>query len=183
MEVVASVIAGLNVACEAVAGSGKTTTVLHCAEAAPRVRFLLLTYNARLKLHTRQRARELGLGNLVGRCIDEPITSKKSMLKAPGSWNRRLRLKNEKPLSTFAFIFKLRRYKLEVHSFHAMAARYYAPNCRNDEVLWALVEDDRCPHSRVAFDCLVIDEVGEFLRTSTRPTLNIVLILHASVWA
>ena len=61
---VASVLARVHVACEAVAGSGKTTAVLHCATAAPGLKFLCLTYNARLKLQTRQRARELGLSNL-----------------------------------------------------------------------------------------------------------------------
>lgn len=112
-EVVASVLARVNIACEAVAGSGKTTTILHCAEAAPSLKFLLLTYNARLKVQTRQRARQLGLSNL------------------------------------------------EVHSFHAMGARYYDRTCRNDEVLRALVDGDKAPHSAIAFDCLVIDEAQD----------------------
>ena len=111
--VVASVLERIHVACEAVAGSGKTTTILHCAQAAPHLTFLVLTYNARLKLQTRKRARELGLSNV------------------------------------------------EVHSFHAMGARYYDGRCRNDEVLRAIVDDDRAPHSRVAFDCLVIDEAQD----------------------
>lgn len=111
--VVASVLTRVHVACEAVAGSGKTKTILHCAEAAPSLKFLLLTYNARLKLQTRQRVRELGLSNL------------------------------------------------EVHSFHAMGARYYDRGCRNDEVLRALVYGDQPPHSPIAFDCLVIDEAQD----------------------
>ena len=117
--VVASVSERVNVACEAVAGSGKTTTVLHCAREVPHLRFLVLTYNARLKLQTRQRAKELGLSNL------------------------------------------------EVHSFHAMAARYYAPDCRNDETLRRLVDADAPPHSRAVFDCLIIDEAQDLTPSST----------------
>lgn len=123
--VVASVSERVNVACEAVAGSGKTTTVLHCAREVPHLRFLVLTYNARLKLQTRQRAKELGLSNL------------------------------------------------EVHSFHAMAARYYAPDCRNDETLRRLVDADAPPHSRAVFDCLVIDEAQDLTPLLHRFVLKI----------
>ena len=122
---VASVSERVNVACEAVAGSGKTTTVLHCAREVPHLRFLVLTYNARLKLQTRQRAKELGLSNL------------------------------------------------EVHSFHAMAARYYAPDCRNDETLRRLVDADAPPHSRAVFDCLVIDEAQDLTPLLHRFVLKI----------
>ena len=62
--VVRSVRDRVNVVCEAVAGSGKTTAVLHCARDVPDLTFMVLTYNARLKLTTRQRARELGLANV-----------------------------------------------------------------------------------------------------------------------
>ena len=113
LAVVSSVISRVHVAVEAVAGSGKTTTILHCAEAAPSLKFLVLTYNARLKLQTRARARELGMSNL------------------------------------------------EVHSFHAMGARYYDGRCRNDEVLRTLVDGDQAPHSSISFDCLVIDEAQD----------------------
>jgi hypothetical protein len=103
-----------NVICEAVAGSGKTTTVLHCAAAAPGIKFLCLTYNARLKLHARKRAAELGLANL------------------------------------------------EVHSFHALGARYYVNDCRNDEALRRLVDGDFAPRNGApAFDCLVVDEAQD----------------------
>lgn len=57
-----SIKAGLNVVVDAVAGSGKTTTLLHIAAASPEKRVLLLTYNARLKAETRCRA--AGLKNL-----------------------------------------------------------------------------------------------------------------------
>lgn len=42
-----------NVIVDAIAGSGKTTTILHISEAYPDRRILLLTYNARLKKETR----------------------------------------------------------------------------------------------------------------------------------
>ena len=111
--VVKSVRDRVNVVCEAVAGSGKTTTVLHCARDVPHLTFLVLTYNARLKLTTRQRAKQLGLSNV------------------------------------------------ETHSFHACAARYYVPGCRDDETLRRLVEEDAPPRSAISFDCLVVDEAQD----------------------
>ncbi len=46
---------GYNVIVDAVAGSGKTTTILHIAVANPGKKIILLTYNARLKDETRER--------------------------------------------------------------------------------------------------------------------------------
>lgn len=112
-EVVASVRSRVNVVVEAVAGSGKTTTVLHCARDVPHLKFLVLTYNARLKLTTRQRARELRLQNV------------------------------------------------ETHSFHAAAAKYYAPECRNDETLRTVVDGDWPPRLKITVDVLVIDEAQD----------------------
>ena len=48
----------------AVAGSGKTTTVLHIASAYPKRNMLLLTYNKHLKFETRDKLRKLGLTNM-----------------------------------------------------------------------------------------------------------------------
>ena len=53
-----------NVKVNSVAGSGKTTTVLHMAKMLVNQNILLLTYNARLKLETRQKKDELKLNNL-----------------------------------------------------------------------------------------------------------------------
>jgi DNA polymerase III delta prime subunit len=53
-----------NVKVNSVAGSGKTTTVLHMAQALQNESILLLTYNARLKIETRNRKDELKLNNL-----------------------------------------------------------------------------------------------------------------------
>ena len=54
-----------NAVVNAVAGSGKTTCILHAAlvlrDAAPGSRVLVLTYNARLKLETRRKVLQLGL--------------------------------------------------------------------------------------------------------------------------
>ena len=55
---------GFNVAVDAVAGSGKTTTNLHLAHHSPLLSILLLTYNTKLKLETRKKAENLGLENL-----------------------------------------------------------------------------------------------------------------------
>jgi hypothetical protein len=53
-----------NVIVDAVAGSGKTTTILHLALARPERRSLLLTYNARLKQETREKCVSLQITNL-----------------------------------------------------------------------------------------------------------------------
>ena len=55
---------GLNVKVDAVAGSGKTTSVLHTARELQGKRVLLLTYNARLKRECRAKQDALGLHNL-----------------------------------------------------------------------------------------------------------------------
>jgi len=47
---------GLNVLCRAVAGAGKTTTLLLCAARAPAQAHLLLTYNKRLQVDVARRA-------------------------------------------------------------------------------------------------------------------------------
>lgn len=53
-----------NIVCDSVAGSGKTTTLLHIAKAYPHIQWLLLTYNQRLKLETREKVCENGITNL-----------------------------------------------------------------------------------------------------------------------
>lgn len=65
-EIVAAVVAGdCNVRVNAVAGSGKTSTVLHCAARLSGVSCLLLTYNKRLKSETREKAEALDLPHLT----------------------------------------------------------------------------------------------------------------------
>lgn len=59
--VVNNMKAGKNVTVLSVAGSGKTTCVLHIAEQMPGSRILLMTYNAKLKQETRDRAASLGI--------------------------------------------------------------------------------------------------------------------------
>lgn len=60
----AFMIDGCHVRVDAVAGSGKTTTILHMAEAMlPNGRLLVLTYNAKLKSETRQRCSQFGITN------------------------------------------------------------------------------------------------------------------------
>lgn len=62
--IVETILAGKsNVKVNAVAGSGKTTTILHIAKNT-KDPVLALLYNARLKEETRQKAKELELGNL-----------------------------------------------------------------------------------------------------------------------
>lgn len=63
-EILQAVGAGYNCIINAVAGSGKTTTTLLLAQRYPKKKFLLFTYNARLKAETRQRVKRLGITNL-----------------------------------------------------------------------------------------------------------------------
>lgn len=55
---------GYNCKSISVYGSGKTTMSLYCAKANPSKKFLLLLYNARLKLETQKRVKEMGLKNI-----------------------------------------------------------------------------------------------------------------------
>jgi superfamily I DNA/RNA helicase len=62
--VVEQVILGKNVIVSAVAGSGKTTTMMHIARAVdPSKRILTISYNARLKAETRARIKKLDITN------------------------------------------------------------------------------------------------------------------------
>ena len=53
----------VNVKVSGVAGCGKTTTILGVCVASPDKKILVLTYNARLKIETRQKVEALGLTN------------------------------------------------------------------------------------------------------------------------
>ncbi len=53
-----------NVIVESVAGSGKTTSNIYIAKSFPTSSILLLTYNAKLKIETRQKIANLGIKNL-----------------------------------------------------------------------------------------------------------------------
>jgi hypothetical protein len=53
-----------NIIVDAVAGSGKTTTILHIARAMSDFKILVITYNARLKLETREKSEKLKLKNI-----------------------------------------------------------------------------------------------------------------------
>lgn len=54
-----------NLIVDACAGSGKTTTILHLAKSAPETKFLVLVYNRRLMLETKQRVQDLALDNVT----------------------------------------------------------------------------------------------------------------------
>ena len=53
-----------NVIVESVAGSGKTTCNIYIAKSCPTKSILLLTYNAKLKMETRDRVSNLGITNI-----------------------------------------------------------------------------------------------------------------------
>ncbi len=59
--IVNSVRDGNNVIVDSVFGSGKTTTILQICQAMRSTPTLVLTYNARLKIETRDKARKMGL--------------------------------------------------------------------------------------------------------------------------
>jgi nucleoside-triphosphatase THEP1 len=62
--IIQAILSGLNVIVSAVPGSGKTTTVLTLAKAAPELRVLQLTYNSALKLEVRDKVVKHGLKNI-----------------------------------------------------------------------------------------------------------------------
>ncbi len=53
-----------NLIVDSVAGSGKTTSNLHIAKQFPNLKILLLTYNAKLKIETREKVHLLNLKNI-----------------------------------------------------------------------------------------------------------------------
>lgn len=55
----------VNMVVDSVAGSGKSTISLYLAKNYPERKYLLLTYNAKLKLETRQRIKDMGLENII----------------------------------------------------------------------------------------------------------------------
>jgi len=63
-QIIDAIANNCNVIVEAVAGSGKTTSVLHLTKAFPDFKILLLTYNSSLKLETRERVKNLGFKNI-----------------------------------------------------------------------------------------------------------------------
>jgi hypothetical protein len=62
--IIDSVLVGDNVIVDSVAGSGKTTTILHIGSESKDKKILVLTYNAKLKIETREKAISLGLTNM-----------------------------------------------------------------------------------------------------------------------
>jgi hypothetical protein len=56
--------AGKNVVCSAIAGAGKSSTVLFLAEQMPTSKMLQITYNSQLRLEVKGRVQEAGLTNL-----------------------------------------------------------------------------------------------------------------------
>ena len=56
---------GKNVICSAVAGSGKSSTVLAAALQMPDKQILQITYNSSLRLEIREKVREFGLPNIT----------------------------------------------------------------------------------------------------------------------
>lgn len=53
-----------NITVDAVAGSGKTTTVLHIGKTFVNKKILLLTYNAKLKIETREKVKQFKINNI-----------------------------------------------------------------------------------------------------------------------
>ena len=63
-QIVQAVIKGKNVIVDSVSGSGKTTTCLSIASKLPQKKILLLTYNSRLKIDSREKVKMLNLTNI-----------------------------------------------------------------------------------------------------------------------
>ena len=63
-KVIIDYIDNYNVLVDSVAGSGKTTTILHIAKKYPSKQILLLTYNKKLRIETKSKTEKLELNNL-----------------------------------------------------------------------------------------------------------------------
>lgn len=63
-QIIVNNISTSNVFVQAVAGSGKTTTILHIAKTYPNNKILVLTYNSKLKIETRSRVLNLNINNM-----------------------------------------------------------------------------------------------------------------------
>jgi len=63
-QIVDAVVEGKNVCVDAVAGSGKTTTLLFIGDALPDKKIAVITYNSRLKTETREKVKEYGFTNM-----------------------------------------------------------------------------------------------------------------------
>jgi hypothetical protein len=63
-KIVAAYLKGFNIKIQAVAGAGKSTTLLQCAAADPSKTCLILTYNKKLELDLQERITGLGLQNV-----------------------------------------------------------------------------------------------------------------------
>ena len=132
--IIDAVIAGKNVIVDSVAGSGKTTTILHIgmsfsgkqpAESGmsfsgkqpeelgkdlPQKKILVLTYNAKLKIETREKAASLGLDNM------------------------------------------------EIHSYHAFCVKYYDHRCHTDPGIITVLKTDKKPKQKFSYDLILLDE-------------------------
>lgn len=64
LEIIKLIGENYNLKIDSVAGSGKTTTNLYIAKSYPKKRFLLLTYNKKLKLETRRKVEMMQLDNV-----------------------------------------------------------------------------------------------------------------------
>ena len=63
-QIVDAIVEGKNVCVDAVAGSGKTTTLLFIGDALPDKKIAVITYNSRLKTETREKVKEYGFTNM-----------------------------------------------------------------------------------------------------------------------
>ena len=96
----------------------------------------------------------------------------KPSLKAPGT--NLLTIKCNKPLSTFAFKLNLRRYTKDNNTTNSAAVEAMALRA---EVSARRQESGLTEQMRLALP----GEAGGLLRTSTRPMMNPLLLLSASV--
>jgi len=92
-----------NVKVNSVAGSGKTTTILHMAQMLPNELILLLTYNARLKHETRKKKEQLNIKNLDVDSYHSFCVSRYDKLSYKDSRIIKLVNENKKPFKKFNY--------------------------------------------------------------------------------
>lgn len=89
---------GFNVCCCAVAGSGKSTTILSLASQLPEFNILQVTYNSSLRLEIQEKVKNIGLNNLQIHTFHSLAYNYYSKLAHTDTGLRHILLRNLKPL-------------------------------------------------------------------------------------
>lgn len=152
------ILLGENVILKAVAGSGKTTTILSACNRLPRdKRVLILTYNALLKEESREKVNGLNLDNSP---INLSTQINNELVELFGELRHHGRTEMNNTVED-SEIFLPKKASVEVHSYHAFGCKYYSHKVRNDydilDIMNSKPKRGKCPW----YDIIFIDEAQD----------------------